>query len=482
MKVYPYYLPALIGTLFISPPAFASFSDYFKFEDGETNWQYVANFSGSVLILLLSLTAVLLLFNYLKLRKANRELEDIRNALEQRVEKRTANLNESNLLLQNSKDALEDEVKQHRETMARLEVSEAYIKSILDSMPLMLIGLDEKMRITQWNKWAENISGIDSEKVIGDYLWDAYPTITLLPDQVKDIIKEQKTITIKQSQRDMFYFDITLYALKTTNGTGIVILLDDVTQQTKNENMLIQRDKMSAIGELASTMAHDIALPLQSISCGIEHLKKYATTENGLQASDQGYSEILTEAEINGRQASAILDNLLHFSRSLGDEKKSLDVTQVVNHALELAGSLFSDSSGLKFKEIRINKKYEDKLPLIPGYTAGLQQVFLSLFRHACHALGSVLKEDIKPEISIDLSQFYDSLWIKVQHNGKGLSSDEQQTIFEPFFQSELVQNEEIENRLSFSYFIITEDHGGHMSVTSDVDVGTTFHIQLQLR
>ena len=77
---------------------------------------------------------------------------------------------------------------------------------------------------------------------------------------------------------------------------------------------------------------------------------------------------------------------------------------------------------------------------------------------------------------------FYDSLWIKVQHNGKSLSGEEQQTIFEPFFQGELTEEDRIENRLSFSYFIITEDHGGRMSVTSNVEIGTTFHIQLELR
>ena len=118
-----------------------------------------------------------------------------------------------------------------------------------------------------------------------------------------------------------------------------------------------------------------------------------------------------------------------------------------------------------------------------PGlHVAGLQQVFLSLFRHAFHNFDVNNRGDVEPTITVDLSKFYDSLWIKVQHNGKGLTGEEQQVIFEPFFQSDLVEGERIENRLSFSYFIITEDHGGRMSVTSDVNIGTTFHIQLELR
>ena len=466
MKFRFIWLATLIGTLAYASSSHAAFIDYFKDELGETNWQYVANFSGTVLILLLSLTAVTLLFNYGKLRRTNRELQEIRKSLEVRVRQRTADL--------------EGEIEQHRETTARLEVSEAYIKSILDSMPLMLIGLDDEMRITQWNKSAENTSGIPGDEVIGEYLWDAYPTITLLPDQVKDVIEHKKTINIKQSQSNMFYFDITLYALKTSRGTGIVILVDDVTQQTKTENLLIQRDKMSAIGELASTMGYDILSPLRSI---LDHLDSLLekTDAKPDKKNNLEMKACLEDAVEKGTQASAIIDNLLHFSRSMGDEKRLSKIPDVIDHSLELAETLFFDSSGLKFKDIKIVRNYEENLPSILSYNSGLQQVFLSLIRHACQSLAHTNRENEAPVISIDVSKFYDSLWVKIQHNGLGLTSEEQQTIFEPYFQNTAENEAEIESRLSFSYYIITEDHRGHMSVTSDVNVGTTFHIQLQL-
>ena len=83
----------------------------------------------------------------------------------------------------------------------------------------------------------------------------------------------------------------------------------------------------------------------------------------------------------------------------------------------------------------------------------------------------------------MDVSEFYDSVWIKIQHNGAGLSGEEQMTIFEPFYQNEDIDDGcEMENRLSFPHFIVTEHHGGQMAVTSDLEVGTTFHIQLRLK
>ncbi len=93
----------------------------------------------------------------------------------------------------------------------------------------------------------------------------------------------------------------------------------------------------------------------------------------------------------------------------------------------------------------------------------------------------------IKPTIKIQVIECYDALWIKVQHNGLGVSNEEQKFIFEPFFTNTSSDNDTLDNdyeagkRLSFSHFIITEQHRGQLAITSDMNVGTTFHIQLPL-
>lgn len=458
----------IISTLALAPPTHAGFVDYFKDEQGETNWQYIANFSGSVLILLLIMTLLLLLYNHFRLRKTNGALREIRKNLEQMVNERTANLDESNRLLKKSRDDL--------------EISEAYLKSILDSMPLMLIGLDSDMKITHWNAQAEKIAGVRAEKVLGRYLWDAYPTISLSPNKVKEAMEMGVTKNFKQGQRGMFYFDITMYPLKISHATSLVILVDDVTQKTKVENLAIQRDKMSAIGELTSTMGYDLLPPLRSVLGSLNQMLEKIRTEDEYSDIKQYIESKLVSTVETGKQASAIINNLLKFSRSLDRQKQQVNLPKVVDHALTLAESLFTSASGFRFQDIKIEKHYAADLPEIPSYVAGLQQVFLSLFRHAFHAFEHEKRSSFSPAITVDLNMFYDSIWIKVQHNGKGLTGEEQQMIFEPFFQSDLNKSDRIENRLSFSYFIITEDHRGKMSVTSNVDIGTTFHIQLELK
>ena len=132
----------------------------FKDEDGNRNWQHLANFTGSVLLILLSIVSVYLFIARRRAYKANLELTAIRNELEMRVQERTATLNESNKLLLESNILLEKEVSQHVITANQLRSSESYVKDILTSMPLMLVGLDKDGRVTHWNKQVEEVSEI----------------------------------------------------------------------------------------------------------------------------------------------------------------------------------------------------------------------------------------------------------------------------------------------------------------------------------
>ncbi|WP_297188731.1 ATP-binding protein [uncultured Porticoccus sp.] len=481
MKIYATALFFMLA----SCPATASIIPYFRLEDGHTNWQYVANWSSGIFIILLSITVVTLFFSRRQAHRANKALEVIRQELEQRVKERTATLDESNRLLQKANVLLQGEIVQHRETTSRLRSSEAYIKDVLSSMPLMLIGLTETGSITQWNRRAEEITGIPAAQAVTKNLWKTYPTITLSKDQVKKALNDKKPVTIKHSQRGQYHFDITIYPLRNQAETDAVILIDDVTQHILTSNMLIQRDKMSSMGELAATMAHDINAPLQIILNDIQTAYRLLQTNREDSPWADDVTGVLEEADHQGQQALAVINNLLDFSKSRGGEKRLANITGLIEHTIELANDVLSVPSGLRFREITIERHYSRNLPDIPCYASELQQVFLSLFRHACHALGQVNKSGHTPIIRIQIIVCYDMLWIKVQHNGLGISYDEQQYIFEPFFTNKAgkssAEDYDAGKRLSFSHFIITEQHKGQLAVTSDMNVGTTFHIQLPL-
>ena len=101
------------------------------------------------------------------------------------------------------------------------------------------------------------------------------------------------------------------------------------------------------------------------------------------------------------------------------------------------------------------------------------------------YGLRIVERDNHEPKITIQVLTSYDSLWVKISHNGVGIDLDEQQVLFEPYFSDEALNEEdqyEASKRLSFPYYIVSQHHKGQMAVTSNVEIGTTFHIELNLR
>ena len=262
-------------------------------------------------------------------------------------------------------------------------------------------------------------------------------------------------------------------------------MVDDVTQRVQSENMLVQRDKMSSMGEMASVMAHDINIPLQAILKDLQTVRLDLTEEH---IDPIGIQELLDDALIRGRQAASVVNNLVSFSDAGAGEKQLANITEVMDHSIELAADVLSVTKGLRFKDVVINQNYADDLPQLRCHVPELQQVFLSLFRYSCYALGKVEDPAHTPSINIEISEFYDAIWVRIQHNGLGMSTEEQQLLFEPFFASShaplendtaSAENSNAGERLSFAQFIIAEQHQGKIAVTSDINIGTTFHIQL---
>lgn len=432
----------------------------FREPDGSTKWQYVANTSAGVLIITLVIVLIFLFRAHRRAMRSNRALTDIKAHLEQRVAQRTAVL---------------------QQTTEQLQEREAYIASIVNSMPVMLIGLDQQLQITQWNHKAEEITGRPLADVIGKNLWEAYPAITLTVEQVKSVLAGGETISLKHTQRGQYTFDITLYPLDNQN-TGIVILISDVTKLVSAENKLAERDKVSAMGELASAMAYDISLPINTI------FARVSSARNEIENAELGEVKqfLLQEVETvrqSAQQATAIAQNLLDLARSHRDSKQTAAVPPIMDRAIELASDLFNDVNGLTFKYINIRRNYAHDLPAIPCFPTELEQVFVRLMRNAFYALNAkVWDEHNKPWINIEIGKFFDSLWIKLEHNGKCLSDEEQLDIFQPFFALNGHSSSfPVEQRLSYSYFIITDHHRGQMAVTSDEENGTCFNIQLAL-
>lgn len=455
---YPLSLLALAS---LSLKAQADMFAVFREEDGSTKWQYVANTSASVLILTLLIVLFFLIRAHLRAVRANRALTEIKATLEDRVSRRTAVL---------------------QETTEQLRKREAYIASIVNSMPVMLIGLNRQRQITQWNTTAQTITGRPFEDVVGQDLWQAYSSITLTAEQVEQVFTSGETLELNHTQQGQYSFNITVYPIDSDPNTGIVILISDVTKQVNAENKVAERDKASAMGELASAMAYDIDQPINAI------FDRVSSAREKIESAQLGKVKdfLLQEVEVvrqSAHQAMAIAQNLLSVARSHRDAKQVVDLAPIMDRSIELATRLFQSPDSVSFGDIDIRRHYASSLPQVPCFPTELEQVFVRLLRNAFYAITAASQTpDFSPWINVEIGEFVDTVWIKVEHNGKGLTPDEQLDIFEPFFAiSARPASCPVEQRLSYSYFIITKHHGGYMSVTSDKEHGTCFNIQLAL-
>src|SRR5690606_29254264 len=177
-------------------------------------------------------------------------------------------------------------------------------------------------------------------------LWKAYPAITLNESQVRHVLETGETLRLQHTQRGQYSFDITAYRLEHNADTGIVILISDITKQVNAENKVAERDKLSALGELASAMAYDISMPINTI---FQHVSDARQRIEGVELGPVK-DVLLQEVEIvrqSAQQAKSISQNLLALSASHQREQQQADVTQIMESSIALASELFNDVDGL---------------------------------------------------------------------------------------------------------------------------------------
>ena len=490
MRKLPLFYIGGFAVLFAVVCALADMAEIFNNADGSTNWQYVTNWSSSFLIMLLSLTAIGLLRSRKRAKKSRDALRVVRDELEVHVKQRTVDLEASNLLLQEEVD--------HRITTEQLlRDTETYLSSIIQSMPSMLIGIDAGGGVFQWNRRAEDVTGVKAQAALGCDAWQIYPQLPVTREVVAQALKSREAVRVKNAPRDKNYFNVVVYPLEIEDAPGVILLIDDVTQRVQSENMLIQKDKMLAMGELAGGMAHDINNPLSAILQTVQTVERRLSPSlaaNHAAAKEvgasmqlvaayierRGVAELLQGLQEAGQQAAAIVTNLLEFVRSRGHKKQLSDVIDLIERTLDLARNVFSLQHGLHFQDIQFKRDYQQDLPEFACYAAELQQVFLNLFRNACNALQLVDAPDHIPCIRIKVFMDDEALHIEIADNGIGIEPAVKPRIFEPFFSTkEVASGEGSGLGLSVTHFIVTQHHDGTIAVDSTLGEGSTFIICL---
>ncbi len=229
---------------------------------------------------------------------------------------------------------------------------------------------------------------------------------------------------------------------------SIVVMVEDVTEQQALETQLVQSEKLAAVGQLVSGVAHELNNPLTSIA----GLSEFLLEQKELGKKDRGHLQVIQE---QAERASRIVRNLLTFARKGAAERVPVDLNDVIRRTLSLT------SYDLKLKDIVVERELSGALPDVFGDRHGLQQVVLNLVTNAAHAVAENPRE--RPR-DITVSTWFDGqVHLRVADTGPGISDETAQSVFTPFFTTK-EPGKGTGLGLSITYSIV-ESHGGQITL-----------------
>ncbi len=395
------------------------------------------------------------------------------------------------------------DITEQKKAEAELHHLKNYLSNIIDSMPSVLVGVDHDGRVTQWNRQAQQTTGLSLEKVRAQPLAQVFPRLAREMHQIETAMRECRVISIPKVSRktgiEIRYENITIFPLVDNSMEGAVIRVDDVTDQVRLEEMMIQSEKMLSVGGLAAGMAHEINNPLagmiQTANVMKSRLGDLSIPANLKVADEVGVSiekirafmkkrsilRMIDAINESGRRVAEIVNNMLSFARKSDAAVSSYDPIQLMDRILELATIDYDLKKQYDFKTIKIVKEYEKDLPMIPCEGAKIQQVLLNILRNGAQAMqGQDTGSSSVPCFVLRLAREKNMLRIEIEDNGPGMDKTTQSRIFEPFFTTKPM-GVGTGLGLSVSYFIITQNHGGSMDVISSPGKGSNFIIRLPL-
>jgi len=392
------------------------------------------------------------------------------------------------------------DITQNKQAEEALKNAQNYISNIINSMPSVLISVDTDGRITQWNHEAELITGLSQKDAVSRSFTKVYP---LLSDKMEWVCKairnrevQKNTQKPRQQAGEIRYEDVIVYPLVANCVQGAVIRIDDVTERVRMEELMVQSEKMLSVGGLAAGMAHEINNPLAGIIQTCEVLTNRLTDTtipaNLIAAKATGVSmeaiqdymekrgilKMTGTIRESGRRLAQIVDNMLSFARKSEAQISSCALEKILEKTLELATTDYDLKKQYDFKQIEIKRQYEANLPPIPCEEVKIQQVLLNILRNGAQAMQEAGKENPRFIIRLRLEKAENMICIEIEDNGPGMDDKTRNRIFEPFFTTKPA-GVGTGLGLSVSYFIITENHKGTMTVESQPGSGTKFIIHL---
>jgi len=350
---------------------------------------------------------------------------------------------------------------------AELQRERDFSGKILSNTQSLILVSDAAGLVSYANRrW--QVLGYEQQAIVGR------PLETLVGESRRGVLAESYATVLSGKQVDNLdlqilsadgragQFSVNLSPMRDEQGqvSSIVVVMSDVTDAASLQSKLMHAEKMAAVGQLVSGVAHEVNNPLTAILGFADLLMENSELP---ESARKDLRVILQEAQ----RTKQIVQNLLSFARQMPPQRKPVQLNPILKRTIQLR------SYDLQSRGVSVTERLQDHLPFVVGDSHQLQQVFLNILNNAYDAVREAVQG---PRIEISTSCSANFVKVSFRDNGPGISQPDR--IFDPFFTTKQV-GEGTGLGLSICYGIVKE-HGGEILCSNNIDEkGATFVVRL---
>jgi two-component system sensor kinase FixL len=359
---------------------------------------------------------------------------------------------------------------------------EAHMKSILDTIPDAMIVIDERGIVQSFSAAAERLFSYSAAEALGKNVK------MLMPQPYREghdgymqrynVTGERRIIGIgrvvvgERKDGSTFPMELSVGEMKTGQQRFFTGFIRDLTERQKTDarlqelqSELVHVSRLTALGEMASALAHELNQPLSAIANYMRGSRRLL--EEAADERSATLREAMDRAAEQALRAGQVIRRLRDFVARGEGERRVEDVKKLVEEASALA------LVGVKDKDVRVHFEFDPRIDFVLADKVQIQQVLLNLMRNAIEAM----EDSEKRELVVSTLQAPDDMVeISVADTGAGISPDISAQLFQPFITT---KRQGMGVGLSISRTIV-EAHGGSIAPRPNPGGGTVFSFTLR--
>jgi PAS domain S-box-containing protein len=327
---------------------------------------------------------------------------------------------EMELSLKEYAETMKNELEENISLRQNMEELFNFHQSVLDASPDLILVLDADGTLRYMSRDIDPERGLTAEKLKGRHFSE------FVAPERREFLEERwaeirrgvfRPFEIEVTDKDGVKRNLLLSARPIKGADRLLVLQRDITEFKELENKYYESQKLAAVGQLSAGIAHEVRNPLSSIKMSLQILEKRMNPEgNDLKRFHIARKEV--------EHLEKLVSDILVFAKPTEPEMHLADLNMCLEYSLAMA------EREVEVKKIKVQTRFDDRVPLVPFDSSMLQQAFLNLYLNAIDAM----EESGTLTIRTGLAEGQKQVVVEIIDNGAGIDEAALLHVFNPFF------------------------------------------------